>query len=58
MMRVVLAVVRPPIGAGRAVGLARLRHGLGPYCVGVNHPRVLSFQELVQQDCVEGPAQC
>ena len=58
MVRVVLAVVRPPIGAGGAVGLARLRHALGPYCLGVNHPRVLSFQELVQQHCVDGSAQC
>ena len=58
MVGIVLAVVRPPIGAGRAVALARLRHAVWLYRLGVNHPRVLSFQELVQQDCVERSAQC
>jgi hypothetical protein len=58
MMRIVLTVVRPPIGAGRAVGRARLRQALGPSRLDVNHRRVLSFHEMVQQDCVERSAQC
>ena len=58
MVRIVLTVVRPPIGAGRATGLARLRHALGPSRLDVNRPRVLPFHEVVQQECVERSTQC
>jgi hypothetical protein len=58
MVRVVLAVVRPPIGAGRAVGrLAGLRGAVRLCRLGVRHPRVVSFDQVVQQDRVERPAQ-
>jgi len=58
MVRIVLAVIRPPIGAGRAVGrLAGLRRAVGLCCLGVSHPQVVSFDQVVQQDRVERSAQ-
>jgi hypothetical protein len=57
MVRIVLAVVRPPIGTRRAVGLARSRYAHALCRVGLRRPRVLPFDELVQQDCVESSTQ-
>ena len=58
MVRIALTVVRSPIRARRAIGLAGSR-GTRVVCrLGLHRPRMLPLHQMVQQDCVEGCTQC